>query len=623
MSSITHLAPELVIQIFGFVDPPALIDLACTCKALEACSRDLIRKQRDASIRCRVVTDVVPQSLTNILREVTADPSLAWHVRELEVTCARTNWSHWRAPETGGAGDSSMSGSSAPPPPEYAFTPVEEIDLLDQPREIFHFDEHEIDIAREDLQSGNDAPLKLLLLGFCQRIRSLKFTRHFHLTSQGALERASFHKAYDEPRSAFDYFHQAVLIQVQNKSSVWPMGLDSLEDLAIGVYTEVEPHPLPFNIPPYLYTDLMNLPHLASLYCCGLQIQDDDDDDDDNQNETSSSFNVEKGGSSLQHIFLSGAGGRIPWSPAWKAIVSGCKQLRSLTITHTEMRDVDELVKTLGDYQRDSLETLMFYDTDALHGYRCNMFRPEELGGLRNLRMVYADASDVMLDAYYNYEGKVECAKGNEWISDVDFFVEFFLDSAFPKSMEVLVLGAQGRGGLYEGDAEMLDQAIAKMIEDARSVRSGGGPHGPTCSCGQPSNFANLKAVYLGALDETANMERALSRHKPRFAKAIAAGRKFGVDVHTRTTRGQPFHQIEFPKPPITSVSFKNTGLPPGTPLAFDVYTGRWGPPGCGNCGTCTKCLQQYDAGVWKRVAEELEGENISQTIPTMGGDVA
>lgn len=609
MSSITHLAPELVIQIFGFVDPPALIDLACTCKALEACSRDLIRKHRDAHIQYRAVTDVVPQSFTNILREFTADPSLAWHVRELEVTCGRTKWSHWRAPETGGAGDLSMSGSSPPPLPEYAFTQDEQIGLLDQLREVFHFDEHEIDIAREDLRNGNDAPLKLLLLGFCHRIQSLKLTRHFHPTSQGALERASFNKARDEPRSALDYFHQAVLIQVQNKSSAWPMGLGSLEDLAIGVYTEDEPLPLRFNISPYLYTDLMNLPHLASLYCCGLQVQDDDGDDD--RDETSACFNIEKGSSSLRHLFLSGASGRIAWSPAWKAIVSGCKQLRSLTIAHTEMDDVDELVKTLGDYQRDSLETLMFYDTDALHGYRCNVFRPEELGGLRNLRMVYVDASDVMLDAYYNYAGKVECIKGNEWISDVDFFVEFFMDSAFPKSMEVLVLGAQGRGGLFEGDAEMLDQAITKMIEDVRSEHSVGGPHGPTCSCGQPSHFANLKAVYLGALDETADTRRALSRPKPRFAKAIAAGRKFGVDVHTRTTRGQPFHHIEFPKPPVTSVSFKNMGSTLGTPLAFDVYTGRWGPAGCGNCGTCTNCLQQYKPGVWKRVAEELEGESV------------
>lgn len=164
MSSITHLAPELVIQIFALVEPPALVDLACTCEALEACSRDLIRKHRDAHARYRVVTDVVPRSLADILREVTADPSFAWHVRELEMTCGRTNRSQWRAPEIDDAENSSVSGSSSPPPPEYAFTQDEQIGLLDQLRDVFHFDEHEIDTAREDLQHGNDAPLKLCLV---------------------------------------------------------------------------------------------------------------------------------------------------------------------------------------------------------------------------------------------------------------------------------------------------------------------------------------------------------------------------------------------------------------------------------------------------------------------------
>lgn len=149
----------------------------------------------------------------------------------------------------------------------------------------------------------------------------MKLTRHFHPTSQGALERASFNKVRDEPRSTLDYFHQAILIQIQNRSSAWPTGLHSLQDLAVGVYTEDEPHPLNFNISPYLYTDLMNLPRLASLYCCGLHVQDDDDDD---QDDMSASFNIEECSSSLQHISLSGASGRISWSPAWRAIVSGC-----------------------------------------------------------------------------------------------------------------------------------------------------------------------------------------------------------------------------------------------------------------------------------------------------------
>lgn len=117
------------------------------------------------------------------------------------------------------------------PPPDYAFTQDEQAGLLDKFRQVFLFDEQEIDTAREDLQHGNDALLKLLLFGFCPRLWSLKLTRHFHPTSRGALERTSFNKVRDEPRSTLGYFHQAVLVQIQNKSSAWPMGLDSLQDL--------------------------------------------------------------------------------------------------------------------------------------------------------------------------------------------------------------------------------------------------------------------------------------------------------------------------------------------------------------------------------------------------------
>jgi hypothetical protein len=83
------LAPELVLRIFDFVEPPALVPLACSCMFLEACSRDLLRKHRDASARFRLVTDVEPRSITDILRKVIIDPGFAWHIRDLEFICAR------------------------------------------------------------------------------------------------------------------------------------------------------------------------------------------------------------------------------------------------------------------------------------------------------------------------------------------------------------------------------------------------------------------------------------------------------------------------------------------------------------------------------------------------------
>jgi hypothetical protein len=46
-------------------------------------------------------------------------------------------------------------------------------------------------------------------------------------------------------------------------------------------------------------------------------------------------------------------------------------------------------------------------------------------------------------------------------------------------------------------------------------------------------------------------------------------------------------------------------------PLVFNMYTGKWGPPNCGNCGKCDACLEQYDASVWKEIEDELEQESL------------
>jgi hypothetical protein len=183
----------------------------------------------------------------------------------------------------------------------------------------------------------------------------------------------------------------------------------------------------------FLVTNVMQLPHLFSLYCFGMQVYWDDEYPD-------VGYKLDEHSSSVQNIFFSGIQAR-DHKPV-HAMVSGCKELKSLTIARSDMDDVDILVGTAGRYHSSSLETLMFYDTSGLHGYRCNMFQPDSLDGLYGLRMVYVDASDVMLYASSTYEGDTECGPDNEWISDLDGFIECFMSFSFPETMEVLVLGA-------------------------------------------------------------------------------------------------------------------------------------------------------------------------------------
>ena len=594
MTLTTRLPTELVLRVFDFVDPPALVELACTCKSLEKCSRDILRKHRASHDRYRVVTDTAPRSLTEVLRKALVDDHLAWHVRELEFTHDRMEWSHWTESDGIEGVEGPEMPDPSPPPPDYAFTQDEQANLLSQLREVFHFNEEQIAMAYEDLQHGNDAPLKLLLFGVCPRIRSVKFSRDVHLTGDGTIERASPNNAPGIPRSGLEYFHQAIVNQLQNRSAAWPPGLDSLQDLAIGVETDNETGDLTFAPSPALFANCMHLPHLDSLYCFGLEIYDDP-----------THYEIEKRSSSVQHIFLDTAHGH---HVQMEGIITGCTQLKSLVIAGGEMEDIDAVVDYAGNCYHRSLETLMFYDTDRFSGYRSNMCRPEYIVCLRSLQTVYVDTEDVMLEAYYDYKHveNYSAGPGHLWIDDSPYFTRFCMDSAFPISTEVLVLGTRDHSYLMEGDAKLLDEALATMIEVGRVVGHDAGESGPADTATKPvttfkGSFPSLKAIYLDSLDDKHNINEA--RRERWFSKAIAAGRRFGVDVHTRTARGQPFHHVDFPMPPtMTTTKFAED-------VVFDIYTGKWSPPKCENCGTCEDCLRQYDASVWKEVEDELERE--------------
>jgi hypothetical protein len=601
MALTTRLPPELVVRVFDFVDPPTLVDLACTCKFLERCSRGILRKHRTSHVRYRVVTDVAPQSLVDVLRKALSDQDVAWHVRELEFTRIRTEWSHWKESDDTKEVESTET-SDLSPSPDYAFTQDERVDLLSHLREVFQFTEEHIDMAYEDLQQGNDAPLKLLLVGVCPKIRSVKFSRNFRLTGTGTIGRAS-PDDLDNSRSSLEYFHQAIVNQLQSRSAAWPVGLDSLQDLAIGVETGEETGEEAFAPSPTLFANCMQLPNLTSLYCFGLitygvhGVQDYTGGVPGVQDYTGVNYQIEERSSSVQGIFLD-------WPhahhEALRGIIAGCKQLKSLTIAGGGLSGVDDVIETAGRCYQQSLETLMLYDPSGLHGRNALHFLPESMKDLTGLRTFYIAAKDVLHGAYEHFiqsgvqPSKCKCDEEHFWMCEQEFFVNFCLNSAFPESTEVLVLGTKElrivrrRSELLPGDADLLDQAITTMIEC--SVR-------PTT--GFKRSFPNLKAIYLSDLE---GKVFAPKRRKRRFSKAIAAGRKFGVDVHTRTTRGRPFHQVDFPKPPtITTTKFAED-------VVFDIYTGKWAPSKCGNCGTCEKCLKQYDASVWKEV-EEFERE--------------
>lgn len=335
--------------------------------------------------------------------------------------------------------------------------------------------------------------------------------------------------------------------------------------------------------------------------------------------ESRTRYNLSKGSSSVQHLFLEGAHGE---QTIQEVIASGCKKLKSLTLSSCDMDDMDTLVELLRDCYGDSLESLIFYNFERgfrLHGHRRFVFETGVLVGMAKLRMLYVDPEDVRSDADKEYTKDIRWkpfANGYDWtcLEDVDFFIEYFLTKALSNSAEVLVLGTQRRSPLSEDEAVFFDHAIAMLIENrTANYLAGKRKTFSSCQCGRhtPPGFIRgslpnpIKAVYLESMDDKDRKPR----RKRWFSKAIATGRKHGVDVHTRTTRGKPFHQIEFPKPPFMASNRPANSSADG-PLVFNVYTGKWGPPGCGNCGKCEACLEQYDVSVWKEIEDELEQES-------------
>lgn len=178
------------------------------------------------------------------------------------------------------------------------------------------------------------------------------------------------------------------------------MGFESLEDVAIGVDTRDTTNDVHFVPSPLLVGSCMNLPHLVSLYCFGVDMPRNKGDESD---DARTRYNISKGSSSVQHLFFEGALGD---RTTQEAIVSGCKELKSLTLLSCDMDDMDTSVELLKKCYRDSLESLMFYNSERdyrLHGHRRAVYEMGVLVGMRNLRMLWVDPEDVTSDSDMEY----------------------------------------------------------------------------------------------------------------------------------------------------------------------------------------------------------------------------
>ena len=96
MANLLALADELLRSIIRFTPPEDIVNLACTNKRLLNCSTGYLQRHRELYAKFRVVHDRDPLSIVNTLRAAIRNPSIAWHIRKIEIWGARPDFSFWR-----------------------------------------------------------------------------------------------------------------------------------------------------------------------------------------------------------------------------------------------------------------------------------------------------------------------------------------------------------------------------------------------------------------------------------------------------------------------------------------------------------------------------------------------
>ena len=453
-------------------------------------------------------------------------------MRSLEIWRDRTSWEEWEIYSflTPVHDDSESTIISC------KLQDDEVVDYLDTLGDRLNGDEYER--ACTQAESGHDGILKMLLLAHCPRIENLKFITQMH-----------------EEDSCLHWLQRLISNCISctseyNTDIAWPLGLASLRDVAIGVSSDTWMDNRSRDPSSHIFVHLLRLPNVTSIYYKDLCNQRDDEDENVK--------NIPPRCSSLKHLFLDNCD--ITGSVLREALYRAPCSLLTLSFRSgdTRLEHADHLVSGFSEEQ-ESLETLMFYDFGrdpykTIHGRECTAYEPDIIDTSR-LKQLSISVQDIeILDyslsncVWYGEDGKGWGDRKHEE-DEEDTFVRHAAE-CYPGSIECLVLwGEAGTSGcLSERDGpkqiKLFDRAVVKMLEDGF--------------------YKNLKAIYLEEIEHNKPIEERVSvgnrwmnlpiprepRAEPCFQDAVAAGKKYGVDVHTLTNRSQLLHDISFPEAP-------------------------------------------------------------------------
>jgi hypothetical protein len=465
---ITALSTELIYSILDFIPYESHLDFACTCKRLADCSSNILKRHQEASNKYRVASDISPTTIPTLLRSVFGftDPLLAWHVRSLEIWYDRTSWLDWKPlhfDQPLHEEDKDVENTSWKWQDGEIERYLEAFD--DQFIAVFQSSaENVFEDVRDQFADGFDGIAKALLIAHCPKLQGITFITH-----------------ENKEQSTLSWVKKIVHGNMEHGGH-WLPGLCSIKDVAVGVesetwttttrHTEDDSNQLDgSNKSMEFFSALLRLPRINSIYYNGLRTSQDDD-----QTDYESDTLMPSGASTVKHIFLDDCDHMQPSFLC--ALSSAPRALETFTLragnSGHRMDDADQLVSGLSDEQGKSLQTLMFYGPytwETIHGYRCSVYRNEELDKARKLRTVAINISDVELDCFYSMSDETRTQEQCR-----EYFIKWFRETAFPPYVERIVfwgLADECYIPLCEGKfLDWLEDALIHVIQSWGSVES-------------------------------------------------------------------------------------------------------------------------------------------------------
>ncbi|KAF5544530.1 hypothetical protein FPHYL_11020 [Fusarium phyllophilum] len=530
------LPTELITRIIDLADPSTHLNLACVCTHLFKCAKKTLAHHREAHRKFSVISDLNPSTVPTLLRSASGITSSidAWHVRHIEVWGSRWNWAEWRpwslhktTEQAGVPRQRRRHVFLKAPRLEWVIPRWELAHYLKIMQEELGLPEDLVDLARVELDRGCDSVMQMLLVVLCPRLESLKFM--YNRLDKVASRRCLHWLKFVLGKSWID--------------SSWPLGLQSLRDVAVGLTSNtcLDDDIVYIWYPRSYFRGLMKLPNLRSLYFRGLRPQDHPaidggDDFDGNRNDgpldsptvislRDAADALPARCSTVENLYLKDTGdydNTMELATAPRALKS--YTIHGGSIGFYEVSDCDIQLEFMVQEQRESLESIMIYDASELQGYSCTLYRLGDeipVQDCTKLRQIHVQMSDFLTSAYYEFPwgngdfqevGEVwKDARKNQDCAQV-------IAGYLPPSLEVLVLG----NSMESTSMEMEEDILIRILRSNR--------------------LPSLKVIFIELPEGENNIYQ--------LTKLYEVGWENGVDIRVKTNPQVPRHQVQLPMAP-------------------------------------------------------------------------